>query len=164
MTHAPTLAPTDMWPAFTTHSESDVVIAAVSLTRLVGWCGTPCVHTAAAVVAGTGGRPSETHDVSVVVMRVAAVGRDSSGLTATVDAHLHAGGLIPEEARLIGRASTAHTAPVRLVSPDNGTDEQVALPADLREGDLIAIPSVGSVPLGRVRNAPSREATSAQKR
>ena len=37
---------TDSWPAFTTHSDDDVVIAALSIGRLVEWCGTPCVHTA----------------------------------------------------------------------------------------------------------------------
>lgn len=60
----------DSWPEYTTTTSDDVTIAGLSLVTLVQWCGTPCVHTAAAVIPGTNGRPSETELASIVVVRV----------------------------------------------------------------------------------------------
>lgn len=40
----------DCWPELTTPTTTDIVVSGVSLLRLVSICGTPCVHTAAAVI------------------------------------------------------------------------------------------------------------------
>ena len=145
MTSAPTLAPTDMWPAFTTHSDTDVVIAAVSLTRLVGWCGTPCVHTADAVIPNSGGRPSESDLASVVIARVISVEwRSDLGLHAVIDADLSGCQPLLAQARLMGRTSPRSSTVVILKSQASSPEGYAALlPADLSVGDLIVVPCTG---------------------
>jgi len=129
----------DSWPEFCTASTTDVTIAGVSLVRLVDWCGTPCVHTAAAVIPGTHGRPSDSELASVVVSEVTAVERlDDDSLVVTLDADLGGCACILSEARLIGRASTAHLASAVLQD-----GRRLHLPADLRAGDLVVLPCVG---------------------
>src|SRR5450830_325347 len=54
-------------------------VASVSLLSIVGWCGTPRVHTAAAVIPDTDARPSVTELVSVVITRVQSVTRGADG-------------------------------------------------------------------------------------
>jgi hypothetical protein len=105
----------DSWPEFTTTTTSDVVVAGVSLIRLAEWCGTPCVHTAAAVVPGTGGKP----------------------LDVRLDGELHLVAAMTAEARLIGRVSTIRDARAHVGA------SVIDLPGDLREGDLLAIPVRG---------------------
>jgi len=164
MTHAPTLAPTDMWPAFTTHSDSDVVIAAVSLTRLVGWCGTPCVHTADAVIPNSGGRPSESDLASVVIARVISVEwRSDLGLHAVIDADLAGCQPLLAQARLMGRTS-ARTSTVVILKSERSAPEGYAalLPADLAAGDLIVVPCTGVSVLHAVK-VPSVTAASSRR-
>lgn len=144
----------DRWPEFTTATTTDVTIAGVSLCRLVDWCDTPCVHTAAAVRPGTGGRPSQNELASVVVMRVESIGRSSSGQTEVwVDARLDGCQSVLAETRLIGRASTAFVRDfvLRPSSADAATVRIVQLPADLREGDLLVVPCIGVTALQSVR-------------
>ena len=144
----------DSWPEFTTTSPTDITIAGLSLVTLVQWCGTPCVHTAAAVIPGTHGRPSESELASVLVVRVTSVDFDNGAMSVWVDAELDRCAAIFAEARLIGRASTAHAASATLlpVSPDATVHRAHELPTDLVEGDLIAIPCKGVTVLRDVQN------------
>ncbi len=136
----------DLWPEFTTTSSTDVAIAGVSLTRLADWCGTPCVHSATAVIPGTGGLPSPTELTSVIVARAIAVNATGDGSAdAWVDAQLSGAAVVMKEARMIGCVSTARDFAVRVRSPydEDAPSETVHLGGDLRQGDLLAIPCRG---------------------
>ena len=178
----------DLWPELTRATTTDVVVAGVSLLRVVDLCGTPCVHSAAAVLPGTRGIPSDTERTTAIVVRIASVERDASGtLRIVIDAAL--GDVRPSlsETRLIARASTARVASAVLVEkgwPDERAEQQPetdvladrgstqprewplaqGLPADLAEGDLLAIPCRGSVMLSDVRplTAPDHVPASAE--
>ncbi len=138
----------DLWPEYTVSTATDVTVAGVSMVELSHWCGTPCVHTAAAVIPGTHGRPSATEICSVVVASVAEVRRDGHPRV-VLDADLERCGAIESEARLIGRLSHARgiAAWVR-----EGSDPAI-LPEDIRVGDLVAIPCHHTARLGDVRIA-----------
>jgi hypothetical protein len=144
----------DSWPEYTTASPNDVTIAGLSLVTLVGWCGTPCVHTAAAVIPRTNGRPSETNLASVIVTRVSSVSREGDHIVVWVDAELDHCSAICSQARLIGRASTAHATSATLfpVSPHGAVHRALELPVDLIEGDLLAIPCTGLTLLRDIQN------------
>jgi len=135
----------DMWPAFTTHTDHDVIIAALSIERLVEWCGTPCVHTADAAVPGSGGRPSESELSSVMAARVVAVEwRSDLRLHVAIDADLSGCRPILEEARLVGRESTSGPASIVLESVRGVADGYAtSLPGDIAVGDLVVIPCLG---------------------
>ncbi|MCI0157107.1 hypothetical protein KNO15_10420 [Leifsonia shinshuensis] len=143
----------DLWPEFTTTSVSDVTVAGVSLTRLAEWCGTPCVHTAAAVIPGTGGMPSATEVASVIVTRVTRVATAADGATDVwIDARLTDSAVAIAELRMIGRVSTACDAQTRIHSAGESAaplavDELVS---DLRVGDLLAVPCRGAALLRHV--------------
>ena len=136
---------TDMWPAFTTHTDHDVIIAALSIERLVEWCGTPCVHTADAAIPGSGGRPSESELSSVMAARVVAVEwRSDLRLHVAIDADLSGCRPILEEARLVGRESTSGPASIVLESVRGVADGYAtSLPGDIAVGDLVVIPCLG---------------------
>lgn len=140
----------DRWPEFTTSSPSDVTVAGVSMTRLAHWCGTPCVHTAAAVIPGTNGAPSPTELASVLVTRVLEISRGGDGsLNVWIDAQLASCSVNATEIRMVGRASTAPDTAGRIHAagehaPVMGVKELVS---DLRVGDLLAIPCSGTVRL-----------------
>ena len=136
----------DLWPEYTVPAAADVTIAGVSLVELSHWCGTPCVHTAAAVVPGTHGRPSTTEICSVVVATVTEV-HTGDRLRLVLDADLDRCGAIASEARLIGRLSPARSiaAWVR-----EGSDPAI-LPEDTHVGDLVAIPCRHTARLQDVR-------------
>lgn len=146
------------WPEATVATIDDVAVAGVSLCRLVELCETPCVHTAAAVIPGTHGRPSPVHQAAVVVVSVTSVMRRPDGsLDVLVDACLDDLAATWRETRLIGRPSTAavRTAqvaadPVHHRGPC-ATDAMVSLPADLAEGDLLAIPCAGTLSVRSLR-------------
>ena len=127
----------DRWPEWTHLTTIDVVVSGVSLLRLVELCDTPCVHIAAAVVPGTHGRPSDIEQSSVVVARVVEIAADG---VLVLDADITRVQAHASEARLIGRASTQHSVPFSL-----SAEQSAVLPADLRVGDLIAIPCRGAV-------------------
>ncbi|GAA1448072.1 hypothetical protein [Leifsonia poae] len=145
----------DRWPEYTTATTQDVVIAGVSLLRLAEWCSTPCLHTAAAVIPGTGGRPSETELTSVVVVRVEAVSaRPDGGLAVRIDGDLDLVAAVTAEARLIGRVSTVRNTRVRIGAA------MLELPGDVRAGDLVTVPIAGVARLHDVdpRRHPAAEA------
>ena len=139
----------DRWPEGTVATTSDVVVAGISLLRLVEVCGTPCVHSGAAVVPGTGGRPSDTAKTAVLVVRITAVAVHASGVpVVATDARLDHLRLLWSEMRLIARVSTAHSGAVLIAERSGDADfglsadvSSVVLPLDLRVGDLLAVPS-----------------------
>lgn len=153
----------DRWPAHTDAGIADITISGVSLLRLVDWCDSPCVHTAAAVVPGSGGRASTTELGSVVVMTVEDVTRTSEGATVvTTDANLGSCRAVLTELRLIGRASTAPDEIVILRAASETSGDRVTadapvvcLPSDVRVGDLLVVPCLGVGPrLGDIRVHP----------
>jgi hypothetical protein len=143
----------DSRPEFTVASPTDITIAGLSLNTLVDWCGTPCVHTAAAVIPGTGGRPSETELASVVIARVLAASIDRGVLNVWIDAELDSAHTVMTETRLTGRASTAHSieAVIFFASTQTPVQRMLELPADLRPGDLLVTPCRGVTRLQDVR-------------
>jgi hypothetical protein len=149
----PAVATVDLWPAFTTHTADDVIVAAVSLTRLVEWCGTPCVHTADAALPGSGGHPSETEMASVVIARVLAVEwRSDLRMHVTIDADLDGGRPILGQARVIGREATVHLSTATLEAPGAGDFAFAAqLPSDVVVGDLVVVPCLGATLLHDVK-------------
>jgi hypothetical protein len=148
----------DAWPDRTRATVDDVVIAGVSLVRLADLCETPCVHTGAAVVPRSGGRPSLVDDATAIVVGVRHVTRHSSGaIVVQLDAQLGSVPVVLSEMRLIGRVSTVHDAAVVVGLQDDGPAVAVVdLPADLRAGDLLAVPCPGDVTVGRVRRRAGR--------
>jgi hypothetical protein len=134
----------DRWPAHTHLSTTDVIVDDVPMLRLVEQCGTPCVHSAAAVIPGTGGCPSPVEQTSVVVVRVNTAIFDEDGHHLLLDARLSHVEPCWSELRLIGRASTTHTVSFR-IDGEPGTEQRVLLPRDLAPGDLLAVPCRGEV-------------------
>ncbi len=131
----------DSWPEHTSATVTDVVVSGVSMRRLVELCGTPCVHTAAASVPGSGGRPSSSDDAAVVLVRVTAVRGRGAERVVEVDGRLDGCEACWRELRLIGRESAARPAAVGLLTAaEPGAGIQVTLPADVAVGDLIAVP------------------------
>jgi hypothetical protein len=157
----------DIWPEFTTTSTVDVTIAGVSLLRLVDWCGTPCVHTAAAVTPRAGGRVDPRADdpstASVIVAKVLAVNpHGDDAIDVWIDADLGGCNAFPAETRMIGRASTAHDTVIHLRSGgrnasgsgDSSGSEDCSVPielgSDIHFGDLLAIPCAGTTCLHEI--------------
>lgn len=140
----------DRWPEFTTSSPSDVTVAGVSMIRLAHWCGTPCVHTAAAVIPGTNGAPSPTELASVLVTRVLEISRGRDGsLDVWIDAQLSSCRVNSTEIRMVGRVSRVPDTVGRIHAagehaPVMGIKELVS---DLRVDDLLVIPCSGTVRL-----------------
>jgi len=153
----------DAWPEGTQVTPTDVVVSGVAMLRLVDVCDTPCVHTAAAVIPGTRGRPSPVLEAAVVVVRVTAILKNcDAARVILIDACLDSVTATWREARLIGRASTVkHTAAILLSGESHETPSIgrgiTELPDDLREGDLLAVPCVGAVALRDVRARPQAE-------
>lgn len=134
------------WPAFTRATVADVVVAGVSMTRLVELCETPCVHTADAVIPGTGGRPSSVDAASIVNTTVIAVSTSSDlPRTVVIDACLDSVPAFWGEVRLIARTSTTHRRPTRLLSRATMSAIIVSLPEDIAAGDLLVVPCAGWV-------------------
>ena len=146
----------DRWPEFTRATPTDVVVAGVSLTALTALAGSPCVHTAAAVIPGSGGRPSPTEGASTVVATVTRVEIDSVGARhAFLDCRFGHLPVIWSEMRLLGRASTVR-ATATVIRPDDDADDSghlVFLPADLEAGDLVVLPCPGYLVVRELRCA-----------
>ncbi|MCJ1712410.1 hypothetical protein MT344_14610 [Clavibacter michiganensis subsp. phaseoli] len=128
----------------------DVVVAGVSMRRLVEVCGTPCVHSGEA----PGMRGDEDGCGALVVVAVTAVlARPDAGgeRVVCVDGHLDGVAARWGEACVLGRAS-GRSSVVRIVAaaPTSGM-AAVALPADLAVGDLVVVPCGGSPALHDVR-------------
>lgn len=141
----------EVWPARTSPTLDDVVVAGVSLLRIVDLCATPCVYTGAAVIPMSGGVVSSTDSTTVVVARIAETDAGSIRLDATF--RLHAP--LWREARLLGRVSHAYEQPFSVLDADSGAVSGVVrIPGDPRVGDLVAVPCPGCFSVGDVR--PSR--------
>ncbi|SIT66671.1 hypothetical protein [Microbacterium sp. RU33B] len=135
------------WPEHTQTTTTDVVIAGVSLRRLVELCETPCVHSADALVPGSRLRPELRRDASVVMTTVTGTCTDDVGeWVVRIDADLMAAPVLWEETRLIGRVSTA---PLRRAVIGGAGCAWV--PGDATEGDLLAIPCRELVTLHDIR-------------
>lgn len=154
----------DFWPMHTHPIVSDVIVAGVSLTRLVELNGTPAVLTgdlprqgmphARALGAGT--------DVTVLVFRVTLrVDTQEDKRIALTDCTFDDVSAQWGECRLIGRASTSKNVRIELIPGEVGGaswPHPVAfLPGDLRDGDLLAVPCDGAVRLREVRPRPGAE-------
>lgn len=145
------------WPEHTSATVDDVVIAGVSLVRLAALCETPCVHTAEAFVPGARMRPALRHDVAVIVVAITDVIDTPTGRVALIDGELSGARALWHESRLIGRVSTAPAADWSMLNASATAMTEpgatAALPADVRRGDLVAIPCAGAVALHDVRPA-----------
>ncbi|MFD4422319.1 hypothetical protein ACFWN7_12570 [Agromyces sp. NPDC058484] len=143
----------DRWPEHTRATVADVVVAGVSMCRLVELCGTPCVHTAAASLPGTGGRPSPVDDRAVAVMTVAAVRVDDGTATIDLDAAVDDIGACWPELRLLGRASVAHERHFLIARTGvrGAGSVEVTLPGDLVTGDVLVVPCEAPLSLSRLR-------------
>lgn len=132
----------DAWPEDTRARVDDVVVGGLSLRAVAAVTGTPCVHVGAAVRPGTGGLPSSDAVTSVVVAMVVALAPGGGGPGAVLDVRVDRVALSWDEARLVGRASTARRVPTAIVA-DGVTAAMPRLVADLHPGDLLAIPCAG---------------------
>lgn len=156
----------DAWPERTVATTTDVVVSAVSLVRLADLCETPCTHSGSAVLPRTYGRPSQTETSTTVVARVTRIKRHpSQRLLIEIDADLTAVSAVLSETRLIGRVSTTHDLDSFLIIPATARRREApfvrltsGLPADLREGDLLALPCAGMVTLHDIRCGAEYEA------
>jgi hypothetical protein len=139
----------DWWPEHTIVSSDDIVVADVSLRRLVDVCGTPTVHGGASFRADIRPQKSAQERTAVLVTRVVAMaGHRTARPVVQVDARLGNLRLIWSQARRVGGKRTARTRTVLLVRNPSTIDlveaEDVlalSLPANLKVGDLLAIPS-----------------------
>ncbi|QHC58637.1 hypothetical protein [Rathayibacter sp. VKM Ac-2760] len=152
----------NVWPELTRTTTTDVIVAGVSLVRLVEVCGTPCVHIAAGVIPGSGGRPAPDRQATAIVVTVTKVRQGAAGERELfIDACLDAVPAVWPEMRLIGRASCAHSRPV-IVLADTGCATatpcsaagSALLPDDIRAGDLLAVPCADAVALRHLRPVP----------
>lgn len=156
----------DLWPELTSVTTSDVIVSGVSMLRLVELCDTPCIHTAAAVIPGSGGRPSSYKQAAVIVVTVASVHREGAARIVVLDACLGRVPVVWEQLRLIGRASTAYSSAVTLEADAVTTKDAavlvgsatpagemvlVWLPDDLEAGDLLAVPCAAMTVLRQLR-------------
>ncbi|MDN3496910.1 hypothetical protein QL996_13290 [Planococcus sp. APC 4015] len=147
------------WPEYTEMTTDDVVIAGVSLRRLVQLCDSPCVHTADALVPGCHIKTALRQDASVVVVTVSGVfDSDDGERVVLIDADMADVPAVWEETRLLGRISTAPSRPALILAgADSGSPRgrgPAWVPADLKAGDLLAIPCTGIVALHDIRPRP----------
>lgn len=149
----------DRWPELTHPTTTDVVVSGISMVRLTELCGTPCVHTGAAVIPGTHGRPSPTAEAAVVIVSVLETTTSITGKPVVlIDACLDRVPAVWAEARLIGRVSTAQhhaTSVVFDLDALNETAPTAELPDDMQPGDLLSIPCAGMVVLRNLRACPA---------
>jgi hypothetical protein len=139
----------DWWPERTIVSPDDIVVSDVSLRRLVDVCGTPAVHSGVSMNSALGAHAPTPSRTAVLVVRVVAMARHRGGCrVAQVDARLDNLRLIWSQAQRVGGTKTVRARSVLIVRTPTTVDiadtEDVisaSLPANLRVGDLIAIPS-----------------------
>lgn len=149
------------WPERTRTTTTDVIVAGVSLVRLVDLCDTPCVHTAAGVVPGTGGRPAPDRQATAIVVAVTGTRLGADGRREIfIDGCLDDVCVDWTQMRLIGRASCSHARPTTVLA-DTAADcvnaGRAELPEDVRTGDLLAVPCPDAVVLRRLRSLPRAE-------
>ncbi|MBF4619233.1 hypothetical protein ITJ44_14240 [Clavibacter sp. VKM Ac-2873] len=126
----------------------DVVVAGVSMRRLVDVCGTPCVHSGEAM----GIRADASGCGALVVVAVTAVLPGPGGeRVVCVDGHLDGVDARWGDARVLGRApGRSSVARIVAAASTSGT-AAVALPDDLAVGDLVVVPCGGTPALHDVR-------------
>lgn len=145
-----------VWPTSTYLTATDVVIDGMSLLHLVQLCGTPCVHSAHVAVAG-GEHRLYLRNAAVVVVEVTAVLTfPDTERVVLIDGCLDGSRPVWAGTRIIGRASSAAGAGAIILAGETGAavpSGPLQLPADLAQGDLLAIPCrtgcVGSRPGSR---------------
>lgn len=145
------------WPEGTVHTVDDILIRGTSMVDVARIGRTPLVRI--------GQVPSVQRRqdfVTVVLTRIEHIER-FGGLQRPdvwIDAALRDCEPIFAAARLLGRRPAAHTRRIRLrTEADAGARLSARLPADLRVGDLLAIPCATTVPRNRVAGgAPMRAA------
>ncbi|GAB3397026.1 hypothetical protein GCM10027568_32270 [Humibacter soli] len=119
---------------------NDVIVGVVSLSALARVEGTPVVLEAPGSVG------------AVVVATVVDVTRDGDRLD--VELGLDAVAVLPDpaftDARLVGRASVAHSGHVRVHTTGDPLRHPSSLPEDIVEGDIVALPWSGEHPFGSV--------------
>ncbi|OUE25622.1 hypothetical protein [Clavibacter michiganensis] len=121
----------------------DVVVAGVSMRRLVEVCGTPCIHSGE----GGGIRAHASDALVVVAVTAVLVGPDGERVVC-VDGRLDDVDARWASARVLGRGSAGRPAHVVAGGADPAA---VALPGDLAVGDLVVVPCGGSPALHDVR-------------
>lgn len=139
----------DDWPEGTVVSDDDIVVAGLSLSRLVDLCGTPAVHSGPAIIPGSAGLSSTSERTAVLVVRVVGMASSRAGVPVLqVDARLDNLRLVWSEARRIGGRRYARNRTALIVRRPSRHDLSecddvvaVSLPVNLRPGDLLAIPS-----------------------
>ncbi|MFD2340848.1 hypothetical protein FGG90_09975 [Clavibacter tessellarius] len=136
-----------LWPVGTSATTTDLRVGDVSLVALAAERGTACTVTAAAVEPGSSRRASATARTSALVLRILAVApaTDDAPRAMLVDADIAGLACTWEEARLIGRASTAAARPAEIGGA------AVRLPADVVAGDLVVVPVPGAVEVRGIR-------------
>lgn len=146
------------WPLHTHPTVSDVIVAGVSLTRLVELSGTPAVLTGDLPRPGRSRErgPGGGTDVTVLVFRVTLrVDTQEDKRIALTDCTFDGVSAQWSECRLIGRASTSRNSRTELIPGEVGgaswPHPVALLPGDLRDGDLLAVPCTGAVTLHDVR-------------
>lgn len=144
------------WPAGTTHTERDVLVRGVPLSAVASVDGTPFVRVGQARTWHPRHRGTE-RPLTIVVTRVEHV--DHLGLFQRPDVWVDAalGGRQIETVRVIGRPSAARRRRVRLLTEGAPGDiARLDIPADVHEGDLLAIACVGALPLSGVSRRSDR--------
>lgn len=131
-----------VWPADARFVHRDIRLGARSALELVEVEGTPLVRTA----------PSAHGQlVSVLITRVDAVleSLDFDGIDVWTDAELTGCRPLLHHCRLLARTSAPRTVRARLrpTATIGDLGETIDLPADLRAGDLLAIPCQGPTAL-----------------
>ncbi|MDD7928385.1 hypothetical protein [Microbacterium thalli] len=148
----------DAWPARTVPTCDDIVVGGISVTRYVALCGLPAVMTAPAVIPLSGGMPSTTASTTVLILEVS-VARPADEVPALVLAAALDDAVHPvwSEARLLARVSSAPDHRFAVCGDDGTRLPGVALvlPADVRPGDLVAVPCPGAVGVGDIRPRPA---------
>jgi hypothetical protein len=145
--------PTDpfVWPAHTVTTTDDVLVAAVSMVRLAGLAGTPCVHTSDQAPPRYRPRGWTPREMSVAVASVVQVRRPRPDVVLLeLDAVLPHCAVL-DQVRLIGRVSTAPAMRASVVSACDGSTEgpfhrlPAPVPSDVRAGDLLCFPCVVAI-------------------
>ncbi|MBP2459106.1 hypothetical protein ABID70_001673 [Clavibacter michiganensis] len=126
----------------------DVVVAGVSMRRLVEVCGTPCVHSGDA--GGIQGDGDGCGALVVVAVTAVLAGPDGERVVC-VDGHLDGVDARWAEARVLGRGSGCSSAVRMVAAAHTSGTAAVALPDDLAVGDLVVVPCGGSPALHDVR-------------
>lgn len=149
----PTPFDRDQWPARTTPTIDDLVVAGVSVLRYVALCGTPSTITGPALLPLSGGVASGVDTTTILTTTVVAVDEGTAGPVLLVDAVLTAMPALWRESRMIGRVSSApdHRFAIRDAVGADLNGVAVVLPHDVRSGDVIAVPCPGAHTVGEVR-------------